>query len=78
MGDSETVLAVDDPVEGMLRAQAVRKALADLRPDHRRVLIELYFRARSAEETAELLGIPAGTVRSRTHYALRSLRAALH
>jgi RNA polymerase sigma-70 factor (ECF subfamily) len=28
-------------------------------------------------EIAELLGVPAGTVRSRIHYAIRSLRAAL-
>ena len=28
-------------------------------------------------EIAEMLGVPAGTVRSRLHYAIRSLRAAL-
>jgi len=28
-------------------------------------------------EAAERLGVPAGTVKSRTHYALRALRGAL-
>jgi RNA polymerase sigma-70 factor (ECF subfamily) len=28
-------------------------------------------------DTAERLGIPEGTVKSRTHYALRALRLAL-
>ena len=28
-------------------------------------------------QAAETLGVPAGTVKSRTHYALRALRLAL-
>ncbi|GAB1688707.1 sigma factor-like helix-turn-helix DNA-binding protein [Krasilnikovia sp. M28-CT-15] len=43
----------------------------------RRVLIEIYFRERSIEEAAEILGIPAGTVKSRTFYALKALRERL-
>jgi len=41
------------------------------------VLIEVYFRGRSAGEAAEALGVPAGTVKSRTYYAMRALRLAL-
>lgn len=75
--DPSILPAADDAVDRMLTAQTVRHALARLSPDHRRVLIEIYFGHRSTAETADLLGIPIGTVRSRTYYALRSLRQAL-
>ena len=41
------------------------------------MLLELYYRDVPAERAALALGIPAGTVRSRHHYALRALRLAL-
>jgi RNA polymerase sigma-70 factor (ECF subfamily) len=41
------------------------------------VLSELYFEGRTTHETARLLGVPVGTVKSRAHYALRSLREAV-
>ncbi|WP_432843882.1 sigma factor-like helix-turn-helix DNA-binding protein [Dactylosporangium sp. CA-092794] len=41
------------------------------------ILIELYFHGHSTDEAALHLGIPDGTVKSRAHYALRSLRAAI-
>lgn len=49
-------------------------ALDRLSPEHRDVLTELYYRQRSVAETADRLGIPAGTVKSRSHYALKALR----
>jgi RNA polymerase sigma-70 factor (ECF subfamily) len=41
------------------------------------VIVEIYFHDRSVAETAELLGIPAGTVKSRSHNALKVLRRSL-
>jgi RNA polymerase sigma-70 factor (ECF subfamily) len=41
------------------------------------VLLECYFRGSSVAEAAATLGVPPGTVKSRTHYALRALRLAL-
>jgi RNA polymerase sigma-70 factor (ECF subfamily) len=38
------------------------------------VLLEIYFRGQSVAEAAEKLGIPPGTVKSRSHYALKTLR----
>jgi RNA polymerase sigma-70 factor, ECF subfamily len=48
-----------------------------LRPDERAVLVLHHFIGYAPSEIAELLGIPAGTVRSRLHHAHRAMRAAL-
>lgn len=66
-----------DPVELIERtvdALDVQAALDLLSPEHRQVLTEMYFRGHSVAETAEILGIPMGTVKSRSYYALRTLR----
>ena len=44
---------------------------------HREVVLECYFRGSSVAQAAATLGIPPGTVKSRTHYALRALRLAI-
>jgi RNA polymerase sigma-70 factor (ECF subfamily) len=41
------------------------------------VIIELFYRRRTVAEAAAVLGVPAGTVKSRSYYALHALRAAL-
>ena len=71
------VLPAPDELEGALLAWEVAEALRSLSPDHRRVLLEVHYRDRSVAEAAAQLGIPEGTVRSRTYYALRALRLAL-
>jgi RNA polymerase sigma-70 factor, ECF subfamily len=55
----------------------VAEALASLRPDHRKVLLETYYRGCSVAEAAATLGIPAAIVKSRTLYALKAFRLAL-
>ncbi len=69
--------AVDDPAEQTVDRHLVVSALRTLSPDHREVLVETYLRGRSVSEAAEHLGVAEGTVKSRTHYALHALRAAL-
>jgi RNA polymerase sigma-70 factor, ECF subfamily len=49
-------------------------ALARLPDEQRSVLVEIYFEGRSVAEAADRLGIPPGTVKSRTHHAMKSLR----
>ena len=66
-----------DDTDRVLQAWLVADALARLSPDHRRVLVECFYEGRSVAEAAGRLGIPEGTVKSRTHYALRALRLAL-
>jgi RNA polymerase sigma-70 factor (ECF subfamily) len=67
----------DDGTDGLLLSWLVAEALRTLTPEHRAVLLECYYRGASVAEAAARLDIPAGTVKSRTHYALRALRLAL-
>ncbi|WP_372509351.1 sigma-70 family RNA polymerase sigma factor [Streptomyces humicola] len=67
----------EDQIEQALQSWAVADAIRTLSPDHRAVLLETYYRGRTMVEAAEVLGIPLGTVKSRTYYALQALRLAL-
>ncbi|MEV4560460.1 sigma-70 family RNA polymerase sigma factor [Kitasatospora sp. NPDC049285] len=69
--------AAGDPYEAVLAGHDLAAALAQLAPDHRAVLVEVHLRGRSVAEAARTLGIPAGTVKSRTYYAMRALRPVL-
>jgi RNA polymerase sigma-70 factor (ECF subfamily) len=73
---TESSATADDPYEAALRAWEVADALATLTADHRAVLIEVYYRGATVAEAAQKLGIPPGTAKSRTFYALRALRLA--
>jgi RNA polymerase sigma-70 factor (ECF subfamily) len=55
----------------------MRKAMARLSPEHRAVLTQVHYRRLSIVDAADALGIPAGTVASRTYHALRALRLVL-
>lgn len=66
-----------EEVDDLLQAWTVAEAVRRLSAEHRQVLFECYYLGRSVAEAAAGLGIPEGTVKSRTHYALRALRLAL-
>jgi len=66
-----TVSASEDPAGGEL----VRRALAELEFDARRVLEMRFFQSRTSVEIARELGRPAGTVRSQLFYALRKFES---
>jgi RNA polymerase sigma-70 factor, ECF subfamily len=72
---------VNVPVAGQLdrslETWQITEALSTLSREHRETIVETYFRGRSVAEAGEVLGVPPGTVKSRTYYALRALRAAL-
>ncbi|WP_349497685.1 sigma-70 family RNA polymerase sigma factor [Actinorhabdospora filicis] len=73
--ETETVTPVEaDHAQNVVDSMLAYQALQTLSDDHRTVLVELYLRGRSVTETAEALGIPPGTVKSRSHHALRKLR----
>lgn len=66
-----------DQTDQLLLSWVVADALLTLSPDHRTVLVECYFKGASVAQAGHRLGIPDGTVKSRTHYALQALRLAL-
>lgn len=66
-----------DEADRLLQSWLVADALRRLSPDHRAVLVECFYGGRSVAEAADRLGVPPGTVKSRTHYALRALKLAL-
>src|SRR5512139_3327903 len=66
-----------DETDRAVEAWTVAEALGRISPAHREVLVECFYQGRSVSEAASRLGVPPGTVKSRTHYALRSLRLVL-
>ncbi len=66
-----------EPLEEALLAWQIEEAMRRIGDQHRRVLLETYYRGRPYAEVAEELGVPEGTVKSRVYYGLRALRVAL-
>ena len=52
-------------------------ALGQLTPIHREVLLQTFVHGLAYSETADILGVPVGTIKSRLSNARRSLRALL-
>jgi len=76
----ETFAPDPDPAEWLERWEQhhdLQKALAQLNFEQREVLSLRFGQERSIKESAAVLGIPAGTVKSRTFTALRLLRMYL-
>jgi RNA polymerase sigma-70 factor (ECF subfamily) len=81
--DDNTFLLVDDrnPEKSLIKqeeADAVRKAVMQLDPDDREIIMLKHFRDVSYEEIAALLKIPKGTVMSRLYYARKKLAKLLN
>jgi RNA polymerase sigma-70 factor (ECF subfamily) len=77
MGELPEPASTTDSSDELLMTWVVADAVTRLSPEHRAVLQETYFKGRPVAEAARRLGIPEGTVKSRTHYALHALRLAL-
>ncbi|CAM5308620.1 RNA polymerase sigma factor SigL [Streptomyces pilosus] len=79
VGDAvlENARVISDHAERAAAALDVREAVKTLTPEHRDVLVLVYFQGASVAEAATALGIPPGTVKSRAYYALRALRRVL-
>ena len=75
--NSEKTEVTEDHSEEALRGMLVSEALESLSEDHRFIINEIYYRGRKYSEVAEEIGVPPGTLRSRTYYALKSLRLFL-
>jgi RNA polymerase sigma-70 factor (sigma-E family) len=73
---------VDEPVadstEATAIADAVHRALATLSKEQRDVVVLRYFVQLSESQTAQALGVPSGTVKSRLSRSLARLSANQH
>ncbi|MFL6122907.1 RNA polymerase sigma factor, partial [Actinophytocola sp.] len=70
--NAAVAVAPCEEVETRIDVDAV---LEHLPAAHRQTLVEVYFADRTAVAAATVLGVPVGTVKSRVHKALRTLRA---
>jgi RNA polymerase sigma-70 factor, ECF subfamily len=61
--DPETVVYNKD------RSTLVQKCLAQLTPAHREVIDLVYYHEKSVDEVAQIVGVPAATVKTRMFYA---------
>lgn len=83
IGESVMAEVRDGAVEPAERAERqelrsiVRDRIAALSPKHQSVVVLYYLQGLSLQETATILGVRVGTVKSRLHYALRALRVEL-
>ncbi len=69
--------AEDDDAEGRADRERIEQAFLVLSPAHRAVVVLHHYADLPLAEVATIMGIAPGTARSRLHYALRALRAAL-
>ena len=68
------------PAEGttmVARRDELARGFQRLSPEHRAVVVLVYYEGLTMNEAAAVLNVAPGTVASRLHYAMRTLRAAL-
>ncbi len=68
-------VASADPADTAVRNHTVARALATLSPEQRDVVVLRYYAHLGEQQTADVLGVPAGTVKSRLSRALKTLAA---
>src|SRR3954462_3065763 len=75
--DTDEQGGADASLEQALLRWQVGAALERLTPVHRQVIRLAHFQGLTLREISERTGIPLGTIKRRTSYALRGLRLAL-
>lgn len=73
----EVAITSGDPYVQAHDRDLLASAIAALPVEHRLVVALRYYRDLPVDEIARRLGIPAGTVHSRLHYALKRLHASI-
>ena len=68
---------VADDLSSVVDRDQLERGFRRLSIDHRAVVVLHHYLDLPLDEVADVLGVPAGTVRSRLHHAMRGLRAAL-
>jgi RNA polymerase sigma-70 factor, ECF subfamily len=77
LSDPDEAIGGADAPRDVEARDALDRAFALLGTEHRSVVVMHHYLGLPLEEIAEVLGVPSGTARSRLHYALRRLRAAI-
>jgi RNA polymerase sigma-70 factor (ECF subfamily) len=76
-GSPEAEAEFDESLDQAVLRWQVAAALARLSPAHREVIRLAHYGGLTMREIADRTGVPLGTVKSRTSYALRHLRLIL-
>ena len=66
-----------DPASRVVIQDQLDRAFGRLSTEHRTVVVLVHYLGMTPAEAADAMATPAGTARSRLHYALEQLRAAL-
>jgi RNA polymerase sigma-70 factor (ECF subfamily) len=69
--------STQDGAASLADRDQLERGFRRLKPEHRVVVVLHFYIGLPVPEIADTLGIPAGTVKSRLHYATTTLRAAL-
>jgi RNA polymerase sigma-70 factor (ECF subfamily) len=76
LGNADVPLTIEDPADNpeecldkQDRGRTLRLCLKQLSRSHREVIDLVYYHGKSVGEVAEIIGIPASTVKTRMHYA---------
>jgi RNA polymerase sigma-70 factor, ECF subfamily len=70
-------MAEDDPASDLADRDELERGLRHLNEAQRSILVLHFYLGLSVREAAEIMDIAVGTAKSRLHYALEALRAAL-
>jgi RNA polymerase sigma factor (sigma-70 family) len=77
LDEAESISAVRDPFRTFLDRDEVLRAMASLDEDHRIVIVLHYWADLTLDAVAERVGWPVGTVKSRLHRGLGTMRKRL-
>ena len=82
--DDEKAAAIEDPgdnpeiaAQKKDKGEILRECLNGLSAEHREIVDLVYYHEKSVEEVAEIVGIPANTVKTRMFYARKRLSELL-
>jgi RNA polymerase sigma factor (sigma-70 family) len=77
LDEAQSISVVRDPFRTFLDRDEVLRAMASLDEDHRIVIVLHYWADLTLDAVAERVGWPVGTVKSRLHRALATMRSRL-
>ena len=67
----------DTMIEDRERSAIIRKCLSQLSSDHREVIDLVYYHEKTVEEVAQIIHVPASTVKTRMFYARKRMEKLL-